>query len=80
MKLDGHDDAGSIDAYIVDNPPKLTYNDYDFGTATKARTVYNMVLALNTAWLSDPLYDGRPLIEVIGIQGHDCVGATIASR
>ncbi len=79
MKLDGHDADGSIDAYIVDNPPKLTYNDYGIATRSKARTVYNMVLDLNTAWLSDPLYDGRPLIEDIGIQGHDAVGNTLAS-
>jgi GH35 family endo-1,4-beta-xylanase len=80
MKLDGHDDGGSIDAYIQNNPPKLTYNDYDLATRTKARTVYNMVLALNTAWLSDPLYDGRPLIELVGIQGHDSIGSTLASN
>ncbi|WP_284645089.1 endo-1,4-beta-xylanase [Paenibacillus silviterrae] len=79
MKRDGHDNAGSIDAYIVDTPPKLTYNDYDISNRTKARTVYNMVRALNTAWLSDPLYDGRPLIEDIGIQGHDSIGKTLAS-
>ncbi len=79
MKLDEHDTNGSIDAYIVDNPPKLTYNDYGLATRSKARTVYNMVLELNTAWLSDPLYDGRPLIEDIGIQGHDSIGKTLAS-
>lgn len=79
MKLDGHDSDGSIDAYIVDNPPKLTYNDYGTATRSKARTIYNMVLELNTAWLSDPLYDGRPLIEDIGFQGHDSVGKTLAS-
>lgn len=79
MKPDGHDTDGSIDAYIVDTPPKLTYNDYGLASRSKARTVYNMVLELNTAWLSDPLYDGRPLIEDIGIQGHDAVGKTLAS-
>ncbi|MBE5960551.1 MAG: hypothetical protein E7256_04065 [Lachnospiraceae bacterium] len=79
MKLDGHDTDGSIDAYVVDEPPKLTYNDYGTATRTKARTIYNMALELNTAWLSDPLYDGRPLIEVIGFQGHDSVGKTLAS-
>jgi len=57
----------------------LTYNDYGIASRTKARTVYNMVRDLNTAWLSDPLYDGRPLIEVVGIQGHDSVGRTLAS-
>ncbi|WP_116813645.1 endo-1,4-beta-xylanase [Steroidobacter cummioxidans] len=80
MKLDGHDADGSIDAYIVANPPKLTYNDYDIATRSKARTVYNMVRAMNSAWLSDPLYDGRPLIEDVGIQGHDSVGKTLASN
>lgn len=79
MKLDGHDAEGSIDAYIVDNPPKLTYNDYDISVRTKARTVYNMIRELNTAWLTDPLYDGRPLIEDMGIQGHDAVKKTLAS-
>lgn len=79
MKLDGHDNGGSIDAYVLENPPKLTYNDYGIASRSKARTVYNMVLELNTAWLSDPLYDGRPLIEDIGIQGHDSIGRTLAS-
>ncbi|MDG4832510.1 endo-1,4-beta-xylanase [Solwaraspora sp. WMMD1047] len=79
MKLDGHDAGGSIDAYVVDNPPKLTYNDYGIATRSKARTVYNMVRELNTTWLSDPLYDGRPLIEDVGIQGHDSIGRTLAS-
>jgi GH35 family endo-1,4-beta-xylanase len=80
MKLDGHDVDGSIDAYIVANPPKLTYNDYDISSRSKARTVYNMVRELNTAWRSDPLYDGRPLIEDVGIQGHDSVGSSLASN
>lgn len=80
MKLDGHDADGSIDAYVVEKPPKLTYNDYDIYTRSKARTVYNMVRALNTAWRSDPLYDGRPLIEDIGIQGHDSVGGVLAGN
>ena len=79
MKLDGHDSKGSIDDYIVENPPKLTYNDYGTTSHSKARTIYNMVLELNTAWQSDPLYDGRPLIEVVGFQGHDSVGKTLAS-
>lgn len=80
MKLDGHDADGSIDAYVLAKPPKLTYNDYDIYTRSKARTVYNMVRALNTAWLSDPLYDGRPLIEDVGIQGHDSIGKNLASN
>jgi len=40
---------------------------------------YNMIRELNTAWLSDPLYDGRPLVEIMGIQGHDIIGPTLAS-
>jgi GH35 family endo-1,4-beta-xylanase len=79
MKLDGHDDNGGIDSYITDAPPLLTYNDYGIATYTKAKMAYNMIKELNTAWLSDPLYDGRPLIEVMGIQGHDAIGPTLAS-
>ncbi len=79
MKQDGHDNNGSIDAYIQANPPLLAYNDYSYTTYAKARTAYNMVKALNTAWLSDPLYDGRNLIELIGSETHDSVYATDAS-
>jgi GH35 family endo-1,4-beta-xylanase len=79
MKLDGHDDKGSIDAYITDEPPLLTYNDYGIATYTKAKMACNMIKELNTAWLSDPLYDGRPLIEIMGIQGHDAISPTLAS-
>jgi len=79
MKLDGHDDNGSIDAYITEQPPLLTYNDYSMATYTKAKMAYNMIKDLNSAWLGDPLYDGRPLIELMGIQGHDSLGQTLAS-
>ncbi len=79
MKLDGHDDKGGIDAYVTDAPPLLTYNDYGIATYTKAKMAYNMIKELNTAWMSDPLYDGRPLIEIMGIQGHDIIGPTLAS-
>jgi GH35 family endo-1,4-beta-xylanase len=79
MKLDGHDDNGGIDAYVTDAPPLLTYNDYGIATYTKAKMAYNMIRELNAAWLSDPLYDGRPLIELMGIQGHDVIGPALAS-
>jgi GH35 family endo-1,4-beta-xylanase len=79
MKLDGHDDRGSIDAYVTDAPPLLTYNDYGIATYTKAKMAYNMIKELNTAWKADPLYDGRHLIEIMGIQGHDIIGPTLAS-
>jgi GH35 family endo-1,4-beta-xylanase len=85
MKLDGHDRAGtsgavgSIDAYITKEPPRLTYNDYGIAGWPKAKVAYNMIKELNTLWQTDPLYDGRPLIEVMGIQGHDAIDPTLAS-
>jgi len=79
MKLDEHDNDGNIDAYITENPPRLVYNEYDIYSYSKAKMAYNMVKELNTAWLSDPLYDGRHLIEVMGIQGHDAISPTLAS-
>jgi len=80
MKLDNHDNNGSIDAYITKKPPVLVYNDYDVAVYSKAKVAYNMVKELNTAWKTDPLYDGRNLIECMGIQGHDTVNPTLASR
>jgi GH35 family endo-1,4-beta-xylanase len=71
--------AGNIDAYITENPPRLTYNDYGISTWSKAKMAYNMIKELNTLWQTDELYDGRPLIEVMGIQGHDSIGPTLAS-
>jgi GH35 family endo-1,4-beta-xylanase len=85
MKLDGHDYTGAdgapgdISAYVAAEPPRLTYNDYGIATWSKAKTAYNMIKELNTLWQTDELYDGRPLIEVMGIQGHDAVGPTLAS-
>jgi GH35 family endo-1,4-beta-xylanase len=71
MKLDGHDDGtGNIDAFVVGRPPVLYYNDYNLNSPTKSKVMYNMVKELNTLWLSDPLYDGRPLIEGLGMQAH----------
>jgi GH35 family endo-1,4-beta-xylanase len=79
MKIDGHDNNGSIDAYITDRPPILVYNDYSIATYSKARVAFNMIKELNTLWKTDPLYDGRNLIEGMGIQGHDTAGPTLAS-
>jgi GH35 family endo-1,4-beta-xylanase len=70
---------GDIDAYITVDPPRLTYNDYGIATRSKAKMAYNMIKELNTLWRTDDLYDGRPLIEVMGIQGHDSIGPTLAS-
>ncbi|MDR1300985.1 MAG: endo-1,4-beta-xylanase [Treponema sp.] len=85
MKLDLHDRVGTdgtpgnIDAYVMANPPRLTYNDYGIATWSKAKMAYNMIKELNTLWQTDELYDDRPLIEVMGIQGHDSIGRTLAS-
>jgi len=80
MKLDGHDHNGSIDGYITKKPPILVYNDYDIAVYSRAAVAYNMIKELNTAWKTDSLYDGRNLIECMGIQGHDTVNPTLASR
>jgi GH35 family endo-1,4-beta-xylanase len=80
MKMDDHDDNGSIDAYITEKPPILTYNEYDIGYLTKAKIAYNMIKELNKIWKTDPLYDGRNLIECMGIQGHDMVAPVTASQ
>jgi len=80
MKMDGHDNNGSIDAYITENPPILIYNDYEINILLKAKIAYNMIKELNTAWKNDPLYDGRNLIECMGIQGHDIVTSATTSK
>jgi len=80
MKRDFHDDNGSIDAYICEKPPILVYNEYEIAGYSKTRVACNMIREINTAWESDPLYDGRNLIECIGIQGHETVSSNMASR
>jgi len=80
MKLDNHDINGSIDAYVSDKPPILTYNDYEIIAQSKSKIIYNMIKELNIIWKTDPLYDGRNLIECLGIQGHDNVSPAMASQ
>jgi GH35 family endo-1,4-beta-xylanase len=80
MKMDGHDDNGSIDAFITEKPPILAYNDYEISILLKARIAYNMIKDLNKEWKKDPLYDGRNLIECMGIQGHDIVSTFTTSK
>jgi hypothetical protein len=80
MKMDRHDDNGSIDAYITEKLPILTYNDYGINILSKAKIACNMIKELNTVWKNDPLYDGRNLIECMGIQGHDTVTSVTASQ
>jgi len=80
MKMDNHDDNGSIDAYITGKPPILILNDYGINIATKAKVAYNMIREINIAWKTDPLYDGRNLIEGMGIQGHEIVSPIAANQ
>ena len=77
MVVDGH--LNDLDSLVFAEPPKLVYNDYGIAAFSKAKTTCNMIRELNTAWRSDPLYDGRNLIEDMGIQGHDTLGPTLAS-
>jgi GH35 family endo-1,4-beta-xylanase len=81
MKGAAYDNGPSagIDAFVMDKPPILYFNEYDTASHTKAKVAYNMIKEINTAWRNDPLYDGRPLIEGMGVQGHDTVGTTLAS-
>ncbi|MCL2440413.1 MAG: endo-1,4-beta-xylanase [Treponema sp.] len=79
MKLDNHDNNGSIDEYINEEPPVLIYNDYEVISYSKAKVIYNMIKELNAVWKTDPLYDGRNLIECIGIQGHETVSPVLAT-
>jgi GH35 family endo-1,4-beta-xylanase len=80
MKQDFHDDNGSIDAFVSERPPILIYNEYEIASYSKIRIACNMIKEINTAWETDPLYDGRNLIECIGIQGHETVSPSMASR
>jgi len=80
MKMDNHDSNGSIDAYVSAKPPILICNDYDFTVRSKVIVACNMIKEINTAWKTDPLYDGRNLIECIGIQGHETVSPDLAGQ
>jgi len=80
MKMDDHDKSGSIDQYVTDRPPILVINDYDLDNISKAKVAYNMIKDINTTWKTDPLYDGRNLIECMGIQGHEIVSQTAVSQ
>jgi len=77
MTVDGH--LNNLDSLNFAAPPILVYNDYGIASYSKAKTTCNMIRDLNTAWKNDPLYDGRNLIEDMGIQGHDTLSPTLAS-
>ncbi len=59
--------AEVVDAHGWD--VKLTYNDFGLDSPAKARVVYEMVKDINERHAGERP-DGRPLIEVIGMQGH----------
>lgn len=48
---------------------KLTYNDFGLDSPAKAQVVYEMVKDINERY-ADVRPNGKPLIEVIGMQGH----------
>ena len=80
MKMDNHDNNGCIDDFVYEKSPILIVNDNELELFSKAKIIYNMTKELNEAWKSDPLYDGRNLIECIGIHGHDIVSSDIVSQ
>jgi len=57
-------------ARIADPHALLIYNDYFEFSPGKREAIAHLVEQINERWQSDPLYDGRLLIEVIGMQGH----------
>lgn len=48
----------------------LYYNDYNEEYPAKRRCIVEMAEELNAEWEKHPHYDGRKLIEGIGMQGH----------
>lgn len=57
-------------ARIYDPYAILYYNDYNTFQNVKREAIAQMVEQINERWTNDPLYDGRLLIEGIGMQGH----------
>ena len=60
-------------ANVVDSHPewdsKLIYNDFGLDSPSKARVVYEMVKNINERY-AGVRPNGKPLIEVIGLQAH----------
>lgn len=57
-------------ARIYDPFAILYYNDYNDHVPGKRDAIAQMVVQINERWQDDPLYDGRLLIEGIGMQAH----------
>ena len=57
-------------ARIYDPFAILYYNDYNDHVPGKRDAIAQMVMQINERWQNDSLYDGRLLIEGIGMQAH----------
>jgi endo-1,4-beta-xylanase len=85
MKANGDSNNGDLSKYVQKLngkiiTPVLYYNDYNLNQGGKASAAFDMNEALNFAWQNDPLYDGRPLIEGIGLQAHYTSGPALLSQ
>jgi GH35 family endo-1,4-beta-xylanase len=57
-------------ARLADPSALLIYNDFNEDEPGKREAIAQMIEQLNQRWQNDPLYDGRLLIEAIGMQSH----------
>ena len=57
-------------ARLADPHAILFYNDYNEEQIGKREAIAQMVEQINARWATDPDYDGRLLIEGIGMQSH----------
>jgi GH35 family endo-1,4-beta-xylanase len=64
-------------ARLADPSVILYYNDYNLDQSGKATMVRNMVRDVNQQWEKDSRYDGRKLIEGIGMQSHHNTGVSV---
>jgi endo-1,4-beta-xylanase len=55
---------------LADPNAILYYNDFNEEQPGKREAIAQMVEQLNQRWTRDPAYDGRLLVERIGMQGH----------
>jgi endo-1,4-beta-xylanase len=66
-------------ARLADPNAILYYNDYNLNETGKATMVRNMVRDVNQQWTSDSQYDGKKLIEGIGMQSHHNINVSANS-
>jgi GH35 family endo-1,4-beta-xylanase len=64
-------------ARLADPHAILIYNDYSTEWHVKYEAISQMVEQINERWQSDPLYDNRLLVEVIGKQMHTFQGTNL---